>query len=310
MGLFIRKKINFVNLLLLLTATLFVGCNVKYDQPNLHRVTFKPVWGIHYTEVKRRHSTGRSVDKYGYVVEPNWKMTFLSDDSASVYDPVLNKFANFKITNDHDSIFYVARSWFKAKKLTKDSLVLQVMAVETNVIYLLRSTVYMTFYSDDYIKNVLKTTPELLRKPDRKDTLFVKGMAAYANAHYNNVFAAYDPVILKSKSPDLSVEKVKVVASAQNKYSTTDAYMYPEYNIKIRNAYTDFFYSFSIMVDEKGGLHFDHSLMPDLEKTYPQTMKAIMDGYLKAYLNITPGSTYGIPHTSRITVNVYGSKKG
>ncbi len=305
-----KQKITLTNLLLVLIGWLYTGCNVKFDRPDLHKVTFKPVLGIHYTEVRRRHATGRSVDKYGYVVAPDWRLTFLSDDSASVYDPIKNKFANFKITNDHDSIFYVARSWFKVKKLSKDSLVFQVMAVESNVIYLLRSTVFTTFYSDDYIKNVLKTTSDILRKPDKQDTLFVEGMSAYANSHYSNVFAAREPVVLKSKSPYLTVEKVKVEANEQNRYNASDAYMYPEYNIKIKHAYADFFYSFTVMVDENGGLHFDKSLMPDLEKTYPQIMKGITDGYLKAYLNVIPGSTFGIKHTSRITVNVYGSKKG
>src|SRR3954464_11518609 len=106
MRLIIKQKIHLV--LLIFIAAIYYGCNTKYKEPDLHKVTFKPVWGIHYTEVKRRHSTGRSVDKYGYVVEPIWRLTFLSDDSASVYDPDLNKYATFKITNDHDSIFYVA----------------------------------------------------------------------------------------------------------------------------------------------------------------------------------------------------------
>ncbi|MEO8885182.1 MAG: hypothetical protein ABI367_03905 [Mucilaginibacter sp.] len=303
-------KQNLLYILLISIACIYYGCNTKYQQPDLHKVTFKPVWGIHFIEVKRRHSTGRSVDKYGYVVEPTWKMTFLSDDSASVYSPQKNGFATFKITNDHDSIFFVARTWLRAKKLTKDSAVFQVMDVGTNVIYLVRSTVYMTFYADDYIKNVLKTTPANLQKPDRQDTLFVKKMSAQANTHIDSVFAAREPVVLKSKSPYVTVEKVKVIGDEQNRYSTTDAYMYPEYNIKIKHAYTDFYYSFTIKVDDKGQMHFDKSLMPDIEKSYPQTMKAIMDGYLRAYLDITPGNTFGITHTSRITVNVYGSKKG
>jgi hypothetical protein len=38
-------------------------------------------------------------------------------------------------------------------------------------------------------------------------------------------------------------------------------------------------------------------------------MKGIVDGYLKAYLDVKPGTTLGIPHPCFIIVNVNGTKK-
>jgi hypothetical protein len=37
-------------------------------------------------------------------------------------------------------------------------------------------------------------------------------------------------------------------------------------------------------------------------------MKGITNGYLKHYLKVTPGTTLGIPHASKILVYVKGTK--
>src|SRR6187402_1684125 len=105
MRLIIKRRINLLYILLISIAGIYIGCDTKYKQPDRHKVTFKPVWGIHYTEVKRRHINGRSFDKFGYEVDPSWQLTFLSDDSARIFSPQKNAFVNFYITNDHDSIF-------------------------------------------------------------------------------------------------------------------------------------------------------------------------------------------------------------
>jgi len=269
-------------------------------------VTFKPIWGIKYTEVKRRHIDGRSFTKYGYQLEPELQITFLSDDSARLYAPNTRSFANFRITNDHDSIFYVARSWYRAKKLTKDSLVFQVMAVESNIIYHTRSSVFVTFYADDYIKNVLKTTPAKLQQPDGADTMFVRYMITHPHKNPDSLFAARNPVVFKSKNPNIKVTKAEVIADESNHYNTTDAYVRPEYDILINKAYKDFNYSFTAVVNEKGDIRFGKLLMANLNNI--DVLKAIIDGYLKAYLDVTPGSTLGIPQSSKVYINVRGRK--
>jgi hypothetical protein len=46
--------------------------------------------------------------------------------------------------------------------------------------------------------------------------------------------------------------------------------------------------------------------MPEFKKAYEQIMKTITAGYLQHYLEVTPGKTLGIAHTSSILVNVTG----
>ncbi len=299
---YLKRNLFFLLLLILLGQ---VSCKPKVR--DLHKVTFKPVWGIKCTEVKRRHYDGRSFDKYGYKVEPSWKIIFGSDDSLGVYVPKREKYINYYITNDHDSLFHAAGTWLRAKKLTKDSIVLQVMQVETNVVYLLRSTVFMTFYSDDYINNVLKTTPAKLQQADKADSLFVRAMIAHPHKNPDSLFAAHEPVVMKSKSPLVSINKTEVIPSDFNNYNTAGAYLYPEYNISIKKAYQDFDYSFTAIVNEKGEMRLGKSLMGSYQDN-TNILKGIIDGYLKAYIDITPGSTFGMPQTSRIYINVKGRK--
>jgi len=196
------------------------------------------------------------------------------------------------------------------KKVTKDSMIFQVMQVETNVIYLLRSNVYMTFYADDYIKKK-KLDLATLQKTDRLDTAFVRQRSELANTYSDTIFAGHEPVVLKSKSPLLTVEKVKVERTRENHYDTSDSYMYPEYNITIDKAYQNFSYWFTAVVDTKGQIHFKRSLVNyvDYKDLFIRNIKGIIDGYLKAYLAVTPGSTLGITHNTVITLNVVGKKK-
>ena len=300
-----NKKTYILYILLVAIAVIYGSCKPK--PRDLHKVTFKPVWGIKYTEVKKKHTNGRSFNKYGYQLEPSWQITFLSDDSARLYATNTKSFANFHITNDHDSIFHVARSWFRAEKLTKDSLVFQVMMVESNVIYFLKSSVFVTFYADDYIKNVLKTTPAKLQRPDRADTLFVRYMITHPDKNPDSLFAARNPVVFKSKNPNIKVNKTEVVADESNRYNTTDAYMRPEYNIVVNKAYKNFDYSFTVVVDERGNIRFGKSLIGSyVDNT--DVIRAIIDGYLKPYLDVTPGSTLGMPQASKVYINLKGRK--
>ena len=305
MRLIIKQKIYLLYFLLL--SIVSVSCNTKSKQRDLKKVTFKQVWGIKYTEVKRRHNNGRSFDRYGYQVDPSWQLTFLSDDSARIYATNTNSFANFHITNDHDSIFHVARTWLRAKKLTKDSLVLQVILVQSNIIYRDRSTVYMTFYADDYIKNVLKTTPAELQQPDAADTAFVSRMITHPHKDPDSLFAARNPVVFKSRHPMVMVSKTKVDANEFNNHNTADAYLRPEYNVLIKGAYKDFNYSFTAVVDDRGQIRLGKSLIGSYEDN-TKVLKAIIDGYLKAYFDVTPGNTLGMPQSSKVYINVTGQK--
>lgn len=305
MHLYKNLKTYLLFILLIVISGIYSSCKPKVRE--LNKVTFKPVWGIKYTEVKQKFADGHSFNKYGYQLEPSWQITFLSDDSARLYATNTKSFANFHITNDHDSIFYIARSWFKAKKLTKDSLVFQVMKVESNIIYISQSSLFVTLYADDYIKNVLKTTPEELRRPDRADSLYVRYMVTHPQKNPDSLFAARNPVIFKSKNPNIKVVKTEVTANEMNRYNTTDAYLHPEYNIEINKAYRDFNYSITAVVDAKGDIRFGKSLIASyVDNT--DVIKAIINGYLKPYLDVIPGSTLGMPQSSKIYLNIRGHK--
>jgi len=294
-------------ILLILISVVGNSCLQKPDRKN---ISFKNVIGIHYTEVKRRLWTGRSFDSHGYEVSPQWKMFFMPKDSASVFSPDSNRFLTFPVTLDHDSLFNVGNTWLRAKKVTKDSLVFQVMKVETRVVYLLESNVYMTFYADDYIKRLKTSLPDL-QKPDRADTLFVRQRSAMANKYPDTLFAAHEPVVLKSKSLLVKIEKEQVVGDVMNHFNTSDSYLDPIYDITIHKAYQDFSRSFTVLVDNNGQMHFVKNLIfcfPEDKEATDHILKGIIDGYLTLYADVIPGSTLGITHTSLITLNITGIK--
>jgi len=240
----------------------------------------------------------------------NGKCFFMPKDSASVFSPDSNRFLTFPVTLDHDSLFNVGNTWLRAKKVTKDSLVFQVMKVETRVVYLLESNVYMTFYADDYIKRLKTSLPDL-QKPDRADTLFVRQRSAMANKYPDTLFAAHEPVVLKSKSLLVKIEKEQVVGDVMNHFNTSDSYLDPIYDITIHKAYQDFSRSFTVLVDNNGQMHFVKNLIfcfPEDKEATDHILKGIIDGYLTLYADVIPGSTLGITHTSLITLNITGIK--
>lgn len=135
--------------------------------------------------------------------------------------------------------------------------------------------------------------------------------AKLANSKIDSAFAARAPVVLKSKTLLVKVEKVVNVSTPINKIDPSIDYLHPEYNITIHKAYENFGYIFTALVDDKGQIHFQESMipyMPEFKKNYEQVIKAIIDGYLKHYLEVTPGSTLGIAHTSSILLNVTGKR--
>jgi len=299
--------------LILIVITLFsVSCHRAgvHNETKPVSISFKPVANIPFIEVHRCLKNGLSFDNNGFQTEPGYKITFLTNDSASVYSPDKKAFINFYVFMEQDSIFNVARSYFKMKHMNKDSLILQVLQVEGDTLHTLNSLVYMTFYSKDYLK-AHKLDPAVLGKPTRADTAFIQKKSTIANKTPDSAFSARQPVQLESRSPLLRVVHNEVQPDMLNNFDPSDEYMNPEFNISISKAYQDFSYSFAIFVDDKGKMYFDRSMdyvMPEFRESNTRILKGIINGYLTAYLKVTPGSTLGIKHTSYIIVNVVGKK--
>ncbi|MBC7400450.1 MAG: hypothetical protein H7289_10930 [Mucilaginibacter sp.] len=297
------------------TILLFItlACtSCKFEDPIKNKSSFNAIKRIRYTEVRRSFDSGLIFNKDGYQLAPIWKLMFFSDKWVSVYSPDKDKFLTFAVTLDHDSIFNISGTWLKANKITKDSLRFQVLKVEGKTVYYVKSNVYMTLYADNYIKNILHKTAGDVKKPLKRDSQYVYKRVAEINAKADSFFAARKPVQFISKSPLATIEKKGIKADVMNKWDTSDEYMFPEYNIIIKKAYEDFSYSFWATVDAQGGIHYQKSMtyvFPEFVKSTDHTIRALIDGYLKAYFQVVPGTTLGIPHNSAIVINIRGEKK-
>ena len=297
--------------LLLITVIAHSGCKDPGRAKEKHLISFKEYNGINYSEVARRQKNGLSFNEYGYQLEPQWKMKFVSDDSVSIFSPTKNTFINFPLTRGYDSVFNAARSWLKIKKISKDSIVMEILQAKGDSIDINGSKVYMLFYADNYVKNVLHTDTSILRHPSRKDTLFVKGLAARANSNMAKAFSARQPVQLISKSALVTVKQWRTKPDITNNFDASDDYLDPTFDINIYKAYQDFAYSFSVYVDSKGQMYYRIPLIDfmgddDVKNSYIHTSQSIMNSYLKYYLQIIPGSTLGFAHASTISLHVYG----
>lgn len=300
--------------LLLLLLVIILPCCTYIQKINEEPVpTFTAVKGIKYSEVHRRFDSGLSFAESGFQLQPEWEIYFSAADSVKIYSPERQQYMPYRIFHSHKALFHFARDWFRVKHLSKDSLVLQVMKLESRVTKEELSNVYMTLYSQDYIGKVLKTTAEKLREPSSADSLFIKYRAIQANSDPDSAFAARNPVELKSRSTILKVEKVKPSADPYLGYiSRSEEYLYPEYKIQIDKAYQDFRYSFQVIVDHNGKMIFKDFLvgvMPEFLETKTKVVKGIIDVYLKNLVEVTPGSTLGYPHASVISLNVIGKEK-
>ncbi|HEY2581123.1 MAG TPA: hypothetical protein VGI43_04935 [Mucilaginibacter sp.] len=314
------------SLILLVFILLFAGkCNRGYRaivEENARKAAvaartknlIATIKGIKYTEVSRKFDNGLSFSPIGYQLVPEWRISFPSIDSVNIYSPKKGKFLNAPVVFDHDSIFNVAWAWLRLKQLTKDSLKFMVLHVKDNVILDEKVHVFMTFYSNSYISSILHSDTTRLWRPSRKDSLFIKAKISLANRLPDSAFSGTEPVVLTSKSKLVSVKK-EAPAEAVDGGKSYDAYLSPTYNIVINKAYDNFSYSFTAWVDDKGNITFRKSIIflgfasAEYRKSYQATLKAITDGYLKLYLDIKPGKTLGIPHSSIIFLNVQGYKK-
>lgn len=293
---------------ILLFTILFVSCKRRVGLP------FGDVKGIHFTEVRRQFVDGLVFDKQGYQLSPVWQFHFISDDSVRVYSPKAHKYYGFHVYYDHDKIFNMIDSWLELKTLTPDSLVFRALRVDEKRQILEDdegSKVYMTFYSDSYLKKKSAEAIKRMGEPTKKDTAFIRERSKIADATLDSAFSARNPVVLKSSNPFVKVELVQKSRGPLDEFDPAEDYMYPEYNITIHHAYEDFGYSFSAYVDALGTIHFRKSSIPyshEFKDTYENVIRGIISGYLTKYLNVTPGNTLGIAHTSMIELNVTGKR--
>ncbi|MDB5287300.1 MAG: hypothetical protein JWR05_2249 [Mucilaginibacter sp.] len=304
--------------ILLVTAVTLNACNSSSSSSHHNnssteavKPTFKQHWGKGFTEVHRTFKNGLSFSDYGYQLEPDWRLTFLSDDSVNIYNPATKTWGHAPILFDHDSIFNIAWSYLRLKKQTKDSIIFQVMKVEGRILTRDQSIVYMTLYSDDYIKNVLHTNAESLIHPSRKDSLFVQQMVKKANADTSKAFAGRQPATFKPRNKLCTINRKTTSAENKKESGLLADYLLPEYDVVINNAYEDFSYSFTVLADEKGKLFFVRSInfsYAEFEARTNKTLRAIVNGYLTGYLDVTPASTLGMPHSSIVIMHVKGIK--
>jgi hypothetical protein len=303
---------KYARLLLLLFIVAFAcnSCN-RNKRPGL---PFGDMKGIHYTEVRRIFNTGLVFDKQGYQLSPVWKFYFISDDSVQVFSPKKQRYYGFHIYYDHDLIFNMVDSWLQMLKLTPDSIVFRTLRVNEKREILLDdegSNVYMTFYSDAYLKKKNAEAVKRMGLPSAKDTAYMKIRSALANHVMDSAFSAREPVVMKSTSPFVVAERVVKQEDPFSDMDPAEDYLYPEYNITVHHAYEDFAYIISAFVDAKGAVSFRKSQIPyshEFEATYDKVIKSILSGYVARYVNVTPGTTLCIPHTSIIVLNLTGKK--
>ncbi len=312
---FLKRLPVFITVMLAATQ-LFNACKnpsaqktdgTKNAKPK-QKISFKKVHGIAYTEVRREYSNRLGFNDAGYHLQPEWRVTFLSDDSVSIFSIVLQKFIKQEVIIDHDSVVNVAHSWLKVKQLSKDSMLFQVLYVRSQHIDN-NSNIYMKLYSNDYIKNVLHTTPAELQRAPQRDSLFILQKVKQSVADINKAFAATEPVSMQSLSANVTIEKKELKrANVLTNEFVSDNYLSPEFTITIHKAYADFHEKMQLIVDEKGNLHFakNLSVIYDDVDNRIKIMKKLVSGYLTYYIKTSPGKTLDMPHPSRIMVDVKG----
>jgi uncharacterized protein YdhG (YjbR/CyaY superfamily) len=302
--------------LFFLSAFLLVGCNSNNNQKSeIKRAAsaFTVVDGVRFFEVKRRFRNGLSFNKDGFQHEPTWIIKFKAPDSMLAYSPEKKGMEAFYLHFDHGQVYNFAREFFRAITIAKDSLVLQRLQVNGKVIAGdddVRSDVYSTYYTQDYIEKKLKTTIGELQKPTRADTLYIKSLSDKTNRDPSNpviAFAAREPVVFVPKGKFVTVEKISTVDETNHRTQSYD-YIYPQYKIQILKSYKKFSYSFSLIVDSNGKMYVnrvDGVLAEDVPPR-KRLLQGITNVYLQNLFKVIPGKTLGIPHSSEVTVYLDG----
>lgn len=273
---------------------------------------FNKVNGIRFFEVKRRFRNGLSFNKDGFQHEPRWVIQFKAPDSMLAYSPD-HGFEAFYLQFDHGEVYNFANEFFRAIAISKDSLVLQRLQVDGKVIAGnddIRSDVYSTYYTKDFIEKKLKTTIGELQKPTKADTVYIKSLAEKAKKDPGNAeiaFAAREPVVFTPKGKFVTVEQISTFD--KNNYRTYSYdYMYPQYKIKILKSYKAFNYSFSVIVATNGKMYVNRvdGVMPDDIPPRKKLLQGITDVYLQNLFKIEPGKTLGVAHGSEVTIYLTG----
>ncbi|MBY0244152.1 MAG: hypothetical protein K2Q03_01735 [Sphingobacteriaceae bacterium] len=297
---------------------LFVGlfisaCTQRTNTSEDNRLDFSPIKGIKYYEVKRQFSNGLSFNAMGFQQEPSWIMEFISNDSVAIWSPQAKRMEPFLLLYDHGNVYNFANDYFRIKIANKDSLVLQRLEVKSKEVMQGEvSDVHILFYSKNYLENKVKNSVENLRKPSKKDTLFIRNLALKSNKNpknLKNIFAARNPVQFISKNAYAKVEKLSNV-NKLNKHTNAYDYLYPEYLIHIKKAYKNFNYRFSILVDSQSKMYVNRieGVMPEDIESRRKLLTGIVDVYLTHYFKIIPGNTLGILHPSEVTLNLVGEE--
>jgi hypothetical protein len=277
------------------------------------KLDFSSIVGIRYHEVKRRFSTGLSFNEMGFQQEPTWIIQFKSNDTVSAWSPQKLRMQPFYLLFDHGNVYNFAKEYFRIKKISKDSLLFQRLHLKGKEISSdIRSDVNIVYYSEDYIKNKLKTTVTELQKPTRADTAYIKKLVARSEQDPSNAklaFAGRQPVAFTPKSPIVQVKKISTVNTLMGRTESYD-YLFPKYRIQISKAYQDFAYEISAVVDSKGKIHMTqlYFIQSEFMESKSKTVQGILDVYIKNLLKVSPGSTLGIPHSSEIKLILVGKK--
>jgi hypothetical protein len=322
---FLKHPLKFLLFAAVLLPLLLAGCNSqKENKTNAggdtlsgapqNESTFDAVNGIRFYEVKRRFKSGLSFNKDGFQQEPSWVIEFKAPDSMLAYSPEIKRMQGFYLMHDHDRVYNFAREYFRAKVISRDSLVLQRLEVNGRIIADdddARSDVFSTYYTKDYIENKLHTSIETLRRPTRADTLFIQELAKKTYKEPANpslAFAARQPVVFLPNSSNVTVEKISTIDLLNNRHASVD-YLYPLYKLHINKSYKNFSFRFSVIVDAWGKLYVNR-----VEGVMPEDVvyrKKLLDGITSVYLQnlfiIKPGTTLGIKHSSEVTLQVKGT---
>lgn len=303
-----------IKILAALFSTLaFCACNRTGPKEDTAKrmFQFESIKGIKFYEVRRTFANGVAFNEIGFRQKPEWAVTFLSDTTVQAYSPSLDKMINFDLIFSHDGVYNFAREWFRVKQIGKDSILLQRLEVNAKQIAKdIRSEVFMTFYSEAYLKKINKSVKEL-RKPRKIDSLFVQERARLINSNPSDTskfFAANNPVQFIGESQIIKIEKKSIQDDLQNRTASYD-YLYPEYNVDIKPAYKNFAYTISAIVDRKGKIEvYRFNAMEDYKENRRKVLQGIVDIYIQKQFKVKPGNTLGCTHSSVVVLNLVGKQ--
>jgi hypothetical protein len=163
---------HILKIFVFVSISLALACSGDKNQSESERPSFKDVQGIRFIEVRRAFDTGLSFSKQGFQQVPEWDLYFLPGDSVKIYSPFEKKYIYYPIYFDHKNVVNFAREWLRIVHVSKDSLVFQLLEVQSREVKKDLSTVFMHFYSEKYLQRRSLSATEL-RNPRKADTLFI-----------------------------------------------------------------------------------------------------------------------------------------